>query len=128
MGVRTGVTELGVKYVEEVQHAFKSPYLFSYTLKPIYLLKQVFNRNNSSLYNIFKNICNFGAQGVWSNDRRAVSYYLYVDTSKDQYRLLNPTPLQCIVGYIMEDYIGDRCFNRLLHIRLKLIGVSISSY
>ena len=114
--------------MEEVQHAFKSPYLFSYTLKPIYLLKQVFNRNNISRYNLFKNMCNFGAHGVWINGRIAVSYYIDVDTSKDQYRLLNTTPLQFIVGYIMEDSIGGRYFKRLLHIRLNLIGVSILSY
>ena len=57
-----------------------------------------------------------------------VSSYLDVDISNDQYHLLNPTPLGFIVGYIMEDAIGDRALKRLPRRRLNLIYGSISSY
>ena len=58
-------------------------------------------------------MCNFGASSEWSNGRRAVISYLDVEISYDQYRMVNPTPLECIAGYIMEDYIGYRALKRL---------------
>ena len=57
-----------------------------------------------------------------------VSYNLDVDISNDQYRLVNPTPLECIPGYIMEDAIGDRALKRLTQQMMKLIDGYISSY
>ena len=53
-------------------------------------------------------MCNFGSQEVWRNGRIAVSSYLDVETSKYQHSLLNPTPLDCIKFYIMEDDVGDK--------------------
>ena len=73
-------------------------------------------------------MCNFGAQAEWRNGRRAVSSYLDVETSKDKYRLINTTPLDCITCYIMEDAVGDRYLKRLPQRRIKLIDGSISSY
>ena len=40
--------------------------------------------------------------------RRVVSFYLDVNTRKDQYNLLNTTTLQCIKCYILEDGVGER--------------------
>ena len=73
-------------------------------------------------------MCNFGERVEWRNGRRAVSSYLDVDIKNDQYLLVNPTPLDCIKGYIMEDAIGDRDLKRLHQQRLNIIYGSISSY
>ena len=73
-------------------------------------------------------MCNFGARAECMNGRRSVSSYLDVKISDDQDRLVNPTPLDCISGYTIEDVIGDRYLKRLPQRRLNLIDGSISSY
>ena len=70
----------------------------------------------------------FGARAVRRNGKIAVSSYLDVDTRKYQYYMLNPTPLDCIVGYIMEDAVDDRFLKKMPHRRLNFIYGSISSY
>ena len=61
-GVITGVTESGTKEVEEVNQDMEYSYLLSYMLKPTSLITQGFTDNNKSQENIFKRMCNFGAQ------------------------------------------------------------------
>ena len=73
-------------------------------------------------------MCNFGAQEEWREGRIIFSSYIDVDTTKDQCCLLNPTPLDCIIGYIMEYAVSDRDFKRLPKIRSNFIYYSISSY
>ena len=46
-------------------------------------------------------MCNFWARVEWIVSRRDISYYLYVDTVKYKYHILNPTPLYCTTGYII---------------------------
>ena len=107
-GVSTGVNESGTEEVEEVQQAVKYYSILSYMFKPTSLLTQVFNKNNKEQDNFFSHMCNFGAWLERRNWRTAISSYLEVDTINDQYHLVNPTPLDLITGYIMEDPIGDR--------------------
>ena len=71
---------------------------------------------------------NIGALTEWREGRIVVSYYLGVETTKDQCRLLNPTPLDCIASYIMDDAVGDRYLKRLTQRSLNFIDGSISSY
>ena len=106
----------------------KSSSLLSFMLKYSYLLTQGFNKNKKSQEKLFNHMCNFGARLEWRNGRIVVSSYLDVKIINDQYRLVNPTPLDCIAGYIMEDAIGDRNLNRLPQQRLNLIDGCISSY
>ena len=73
-------------------------------------------------------MCNFEAQLEWKIERISVSSYLDVEIINDQYHLVNPTPLDFIAGYVMEDTIGYRSLNRLPQQRLNLIDGSISSY
>ena len=70
---------------------------------------------------LLKHMCNFGARSEWREGRRVVSSYLDVETTKYQCRLLNPTPLERIAGYIMADTVGDRDIKRLPQIRLNFI-------
>ena len=122
------MTEVGTKEVEEMQQDLKYSSLLSFMLKPTSFLTQGFKENQKALEKLFNSMCDFGSQEQWGGGRRAFSSYIDVDTSKDQCRLINPTPLDCIAGYIMEGYVGDRFLRRLPHIRLKLIDGSISSY
>ena len=46
--VRTGVTQSGTEEVEYMQRVMKSSSIFSYMLKPPYLITQGFNRNKNS--------------------------------------------------------------------------------
>ena len=71
---------------------------------------------------------NFGSQAEWRKGRIVVSSYLDVATTKDQCHLLNPTPLDCITGYIMYDAVSERDLKRLPQRRLNFIDGSISSY
>ena len=96
-----------------MQRVVKYSSISSYLLKPTSLITQGFNKNKKAQEKLFKHMCNFGARSEWRNERRAVSYYLDVEISNYEYRLVNPTPLDCIVGYIMEDAIGDRALKRL---------------
>ena len=107
-GVSTSVTESVTEEVEELQKVVEYSFISYYILKPTSLLTQGFNKNNKAQGGIFICICNFWARVEWRNGIRAVSSYLDVETINYQYRLVNPTPLDCISGCIMEDTVGDR--------------------
>ena len=108
-----------------MQKAVKYYSLSSYMLKPSNLLTKGFDKNRETRDKLFKQMCNFGLRTEWREVRIVVSYYIDVETTKYQYRLLNPTTLDYISGYIMEDAVGDRYLKRLPQIRLKLIDCSI---
>ena len=125
--MRTGVTQPGTEEVEEVQRVVRDYSLMSYISKPPYLITHGFNKNKKSQEKFFSHMCNFWAREECRNGTRYVSYYLDVDISNGQYCLVNPTPLDCITCYIMDDDIGDRDFKSLHHRRLNIIDGSISS-
>ena len=95
---------VGANFTEEVQDMQKSlkySYLSSYTLKPSKLLTQGFESNRTAQEKLLKNMCNFGSRAEWRKGISVISYYLDIETTKYQCCLLNPTPLECITGYIM---------------------------
>ena len=57
-------------------------------------------------------MCCFGSQEEWSEGRRVVSSYPDVESTKDQCRILNPTPLEFIKSYIMDDTVGGRDYKK----------------
>ena len=118
-GVRTCVTEVGAKEVEEVQQALKASSILSYILKPNSLFTQLFKYNNKAQEKIFKYMCNFEVLEEWRNGIRAVSSYPDVEASKDQYRLLNPTLLGFITGHIMDNAVFYRALKRMPQRRLN---------
>ena len=77
---------------------------------------------------LFKHMCIFLSWENWREGRRVFSSYLDIDTTKDQCRLLNTTPLDCIAGYTMEDAVGDRDLKRMPQINLNFIDGFISRY
>ena len=108
-----------------MQQAVKYSSISSYMLKYPSLLTQVIKYNKKAQEKLLKHMCNFGSPEEWGSERRAVSYYIYVETGKYQYHLLNPTPLECVVDYIMVDAVGDRALKKMHQLRLKLIDGSI---
>ena len=119
--VGAGVTE----EVGDMQKALKSSFILSCMLKPSKLLTQGFENNRTAQDKLFKHMRNFGSRAEWRKGRRVVSSYLDVETTKDQCRLLNTTPLDCITVYIMYDAVGERSLKRLPNIRLNFIDGSI---
>ena len=111
-----------------MQRVVKYYSLLSFMLKNTSLLTQGFNKNKKSQEKLLNHMCNFGAREEWRTGRISVSSYIDVKISSDQDRLVNPTPLDCITGYTIEDAIGDRALKRLPQRRLNLIDGSISSY
>ena len=111
-----------------MQTALEYSSLLYYMTKPSHLLIQGFKENKKENEKLSKNMCNFGAWENWREGRRVVIYYLDIETTKYQCRLLNPTPLDCIIGYIIEDSVGDRALDSLPQRMLNLIDGSISSY
>ena len=97
-------------------------------LKPYNLLTQGFENNRTSHEKLFNQMSNFGAREEWREGRRVFGSHPDIETTKDQYPLLNPTPLEWITGYIMECDVGDRALKRLSHRRLNFIDGYISSY
>ena len=87
--VGSGVTE----EVGNMQKSLKSSSISSYMLKPSRLLAQVFGNNRTAQDKLFKHMYNFGARSERRKGRIVVSYDLDVESTKDQFRILNPTPL-----------------------------------
>ena len=96
--------------------------------KPSKLLTHGFDKKRTAQEKLFKQMFNFGSWSEWRKGRSVISSYIYVETTKDQCRLLDPTPLDCIVGYIMDDAVGERALRRLPQRMLNFIDSYISSY
>ena len=107
--VGAGITE----EVQDIQKALKSSSLSSYILKPSILLTQGFENNRTAQEKLFKHMFNFGSRAERRRGGIDISSYLDVVTTNYQCRLLNPTPLDCIAGYIMEDAVSEKDLKRL---------------
>ena len=112
----------------DIQKALKSYSLSSFMLKPYHLIAKGFGNNRTAQDNLFNHMFNFGAREDCREGRRVFSYYLDVETTKDQCRILNHTHLERIAGYIVEDAVGDRDLKRIPQRRLNLIYGYISGY
>ena len=73
-------------------------------------------------------MCDFEAWVGWRSGIIFSSSYFDVDSRKDQYCLINQTPLECITGYIIKDDVGDRDLKKLPQKRLNFIDGSIQIY
>ena len=111
-----------------MQKALKYSSIFSYILKPSSLLTQSFGKNRTAQEKLFKHMCNFGSQAECREGRIFVISYLDVDTTKDQFCLINTKPLNCIAGYIMYNAVGDRALKRLPQRMLNFLDGSILSF
>ena len=83
---------------------------------PSNLFTQGVEYNRTTQEDQFKYMCNFGARAECREGRRVFSYYLDIETTKDQCRFLNTKHLDCIAGYIMEDSVSDINLNSMTQI------------
>ena len=98
---------LGAGVIEEVEYmqkSLKSSSLLYYMLKPSRLLTQGFENNRTAQEKLFKHMCNIGAWSEWRDKIRVVSSYPDVDSTKDQFRIINTTPLDCTTGLYNRGY------------------------
>ena len=68
----------------------KVTYFSSYMLKPLSFLAQGFKDNKEVKEKFFNPMCNFEAQAEWRRREIDFSFYIDVDTRKDQDNLLDP--------------------------------------
>ena len=122
--VGAGVTE----EVQDMQKYLNYSSFLSYMLKRSKLITHGFENNRKAQEKLLKHMCNFGSRAEWRKGRSVISSYLDIETTKDQCRLINTTPLDCITAYIMEDAAGERALKRLPQRRLEFIDGSIYSY
>ena len=87
--VGSGVTE----EVEDMQKGLKSSSCYYYMLKPSHLLTQGFEKNRTSQKKLLKHMCTFGVWSEWREGSFVVSSYLVIETTEDQFPILNPMPL-----------------------------------
>ena len=73
-------------------------------------------------------MCSFGAWVEWSSGRRSIFYYINAYTINNKYYLLNPIPLEIILGHMMEDAVGANNFNEFTQKIINLIDGYISTY
>ena len=111
-----------------MQQYLKSSSLLSYTLKPPSVLIQVFKTTRRHRKN-FSTICVIFGHGKSGGMGEYTSVPILMLISE----MINTvwsikTPLDCIVGYIMEYDIGDRSLKRLTQRSMNIIDGYISSY
>ena len=73
-------------------------------------------------------MCNVGSRAAWKGGVRRVSDALDVAVTSDNLHILNPYPLDTIIGYIMHDAKGEGDRGKPPQRRLNIIDGSINSY
>ena len=127
-GARNNMATEKTKEVQKSQQSVKATSISLFMCKPPYFFIQGFNYNKEVPLNLLNHMYNFELYIQWSSVRRVISSYTYFNNSKYQDRILNPFPLYCIKGCIMEDSDGDKAVNNIPQRSLNLIYGSISSY
>ena len=84
--------------------------------------------NRKAQEKLFKHMCNFGARAAWKGGVRRVSDALDVAVTAENLRILNPSPLDTIIVYIMQDAKGEGSRKKIPQRRLNIIDRSINSY
>ena len=77
---------------------------------------------------LYKHVISFRNRMNHEQEKQEVSAYLNVEYSKEQQRLLNPTVLDTITGFIIKDSQGDGAKRRLPQRRLNMVDAEISSH
>ena len=91
------------------------------------LMVQDLKTNRKAQEKLFKHMCNVGARAAWKGGVRRVSDALDVAVTADNLCILNPSPLDTIIGYIMLDTKGEGDKKKPPQRRLNIIYGSINS-
>ena len=73
-------------------------------------------------------MCNVGARAEWKGVVHRVSDALNVAVTAENLRVLNPSPFDTIIGYIIQDAKGEGDREKLPQRSLNIIDGSINSY
>ena len=77
---------------------------------------------------LFQHVVQFRNRTNFEAEKLEVSAYLDIDVTKDQQRLLNPTVLDTVTGFIIKDSQGEGAKKRLPQRRLNMVDGSVSSH
>ena len=88
----------------------------------------VLRKSNDNRIDNFNHVIRFGCHCPWRSGTQEVNGYLNVKFTDDQVCLLNPITVNTITGFILQYNLLSQARKKLLHRRLDVIDVSISSY
>ena len=77
-----------------------------FCLIPVNLMVQDLRTNQKAQEKLFRHMCNVGAREKWEGGARRVSDALDVTVTAYNHNILNPSPLDTTIGYIMQDTKG----------------------
>ena len=105
----------------------------SFLLLPPNLLKETKHASTaagklSASMKLFQHVVQFRNRTNFEAEKLEVSAYLDIDVTKDQQRLLNPTVLDTVTGFIIKDSQGEGAKKRLPQRRLNMVDGSVSSH
>lgn len=113
--------------LKEMKAVAKQETLVTFALKLKDLLVRDLKTNCDAQIKLLNHMVRFGKRADWKKGIRQVSDYLMIDLDERQRRLLNPTVLDTMVGFIMQDAKGEGANARLPQRRLNLIDGEIAA-
>ena len=107
--------------------------LNSFMLLPPSLLKEIKEAKTnvetvSAQEKLFKHVVKFRNRMNYDKTKISVSDHLNVEVSEDQQRLLNPTVLDTVAGFLLKDAQGDGAKKRLPQRRLNFVDGQVSAH
>ena len=99
-----------------------------FCLMPNNLMVQDLKTNRKLQEKLLKYMFNVGARAAWIYGVRRVSDALDVSVMVDKLSILNPSPFDTIIDYIMKDEKDEEARKKLSQRRLNIIDGSINSY
>ena len=82
----------------------------------------------SAQYALYNHMIKYRSRCSYQEKEQKVSEYLHCEVTCDQQKLLNPSVLDTIVGYVMQDSQGEGTKKRLPQRRLNFIKSTVSSH
>ena len=110
-------------------HTKQQENLHSFMLKPPDLLDNLGSADKKSAqYALYNHMIKYRNRCSYQEKEQKVSEYLHCEVTCDQQKLLNPSVLDTIVGYVMQDSQGEGAKKRLPQRRLNFIDGTVSSH
>ena len=99
-----------------------------FCLMSVNLMVQDLRKDRKAQEELFRHMCNSRAREKWEGGAHRVSDALDVAVTANNHSILNPSPLDTIIGYIMQDEKGEGDQKKLLQRSLNIIDGCINSY
>ena len=110
-------------------HTKQQENLHSFMLKPPDLLDNLGSVDKKSAqYALYNHMIKYRNRCSYQEKEQKVSEYLHCEVTCDQQKLLNPSVLDTIVGYVMQDSQGEGAKKRFPQRRLNFIDGTVSSH